>query len=448
MEKVFLIHGWSATETTTYQALHLQLARHGFDLRYIYLGRYVSLDNEVEVGDIAHAMDRALTEQLGKPPWLDRLHMITHSTGALVVKQWLMDYYSGPRAEKRPLKNIIFLAAPHFGSRLAHHGRAMVSQVLVTRGPSGKHILNALELGSAHSWTANSALLAPDGWLRKGIRPFCLAGDRVPRDVFKSKIFPAAFERGSDGVVRVPAANLNFRRYRLDAGTRRFRKRGEVTRVPFAALERYVHSGEEHGIMNSISTRADMRKPAYQNLKLILECLRVRNSADYTRMYERLSRITRTTRKKRRTFAQLDLWFRDETGAPVDDYVWELGVYVDGRERPSKTIAHTHKNEVDASHFTVFLDLGQFEPDSTYFMRIRTASGTPLYHYHPGEFTVQLSGRQLLDIISADQTTQIEVVFGRRAHSRLFRFHRGDDEDLHVRWNRDGEVTKKNIPPQ
>ncbi|MGB5337552.1 MAG: hypothetical protein WBO06_00500 [Gammaproteobacteria bacterium] len=448
MEKVFLIHGWSATETTTYQALHLQLAQHGFDLHHIYLGRYVSLDDAVEVSDIAHAMDQALLEQLGKPPWTGRLHMITHSTGALVVKQWLTDYYSGPRAEKRPLKNILFLAAPHFGSRLAHHGRAMVSRVLITRGPSGKRILNALELGSAHSWAANGTLLAADGWLGKGIRPFCLAGDRVPRDLFKSRIFPAAFETGSDGVVRVPAANLNFRRYRLDAGTRRFRKLGAVTGVPFAALERYVHSDVEHGIMNSITTQADVRKPAYQNLKLMLECLRVRNSADYTRLQGRLSRVTQTTRKKRRAFAQLDLWFHDETGAPIDDYVWELGVYVDGRERPSKTIAHTHKNTIDGSRFTVFLDLGHFEPDSAYFMRISTASGTPLYHYHPGEFTVQLSGRQLLDIISADQTTQVEVVFGRRAHSRLFRFHRGDDEDLHVSWDREGEITKSGIPPK
>ena len=69
MHKDFLIHGWSVTETTTYQALHLRLAEHGFDLKHIYLGRYVSLDNDVEIKDIAHAMHRALTDHLGKSAW-------------------------------------------------------------------------------------------------------------------------------------------------------------------------------------------------------------------------------------------------------------------------------------------------------------------------------------------------------------------------------------------
>ncbi len=46
-ERVFLIHGWSVQETTTYQALHKKLAENGFDLKEIYLGRYISLENEV-----------------------------------------------------------------------------------------------------------------------------------------------------------------------------------------------------------------------------------------------------------------------------------------------------------------------------------------------------------------------------------------------------------------
>ncbi len=66
-EKVFLIHGWSVTETTTYQALHLQLARHGFDLHEVFLGRYVSLDDEVEIQDIAEALRQELIRQFGQP---------------------------------------------------------------------------------------------------------------------------------------------------------------------------------------------------------------------------------------------------------------------------------------------------------------------------------------------------------------------------------------------
>ena len=48
-DKVLLVHGWSVTETMTYQAMHLKLKEHGYELNEIYLGRYASLDNEVEM---------------------------------------------------------------------------------------------------------------------------------------------------------------------------------------------------------------------------------------------------------------------------------------------------------------------------------------------------------------------------------------------------------------
>ena len=48
-ETVFLVHGWSVQETTTYQALHLQLANHGYPLQEIFLGRYVTLEGRGEI---------------------------------------------------------------------------------------------------------------------------------------------------------------------------------------------------------------------------------------------------------------------------------------------------------------------------------------------------------------------------------------------------------------
>ena len=126
-ERVFLIHGWSVSETTTYQALHKKLGENGFDLREIYLGRYVSLENEVEIRDIARALHHALQDQL-KKDWSTPFHIVTHSTGALIAKQWIVRHYTGNFASRKPLRNIVFLAGPHFGSRLAHHGRSMLAQ--------------------------------------------------------------------------------------------------------------------------------------------------------------------------------------------------------------------------------------------------------------------------------------------------------------------------------
>jgi triacylglycerol esterase/lipase EstA (alpha/beta hydrolase family) len=199
-EKVFLVHGWSVTETTTYQALHLKLRDEGFDLAEIYLGRYVTLDNEVEVQDIAKAMHKALVEHLGRPPWRTPFHVITHSTGALILKEWVVRRYTGSYAKHQALRNLVFLAGPHFGSRLAHHGRSMLARAAYW-GDTGKNVLIALELGSAFSWRSNGEWLDRGHWEAKGIRPYGLIGDMVERDFFKSKIFPAGYEEGSDMVV-------------------------------------------------------------------------------------------------------------------------------------------------------------------------------------------------------------------------------------------------------
>jgi hypothetical protein len=447
-EKVFLVHGWSVTDTTTYQALHLKLAEFGFDLHEILLGRYVSLDDHVEVKDISLAMHRALRPHLGPPPWSSgRFHIITHSTGALVVKDWLAKHYVGKYALKKPLKNLVFLAGPHFGSRLAHHGRTMLAHATYL-GPTGNKILTALELGSRFSWENNGLWLDAAHWRGKGIRPYCLIGDRVERDFFKRKIFPANYEEGSDMVVRVPAANLNFRRYELDGQTRKLRKVGEVSGIPFAAIANNVHSGEKRGIMGSITTRAQPDQAKYLNLKLILRCLRVDSQSEYESVRAEFSRVTKATRQHRKPFAQLDFRFRDDTGAPVDDYRFVLGAIVQKADKPSKTVAHVHKNKADGSHFTAFIDLKEFEPQLTYFMNLDSDSGTPLFKYERDPLKKEIPGQLLTDIISANQTTQIDVVLGRKPDDNLFVFHPGDDSDLHVKWNRQGEVTKRRISPK
>ncbi len=446
-EKVFLIHGWSVKETTTYQALHLQLAKHGYDLHEIFPGRYVSLDDEVEIGDISQAMHNELKRHLGKSQWNKPFHMITHSTGALVVKDWVVDHYQGKFIAGKPLKNIVFLAGPHFGSRLAHHGRSMLAHAKY-HGDTGNKILTSLELGSDFSWDSNKQWLDFSQWRGKGIKPFCLIGDRVERNFFASKIFPAGYEDGSDMVVRVPAANLNFRRFQLNGATGKIKKVGEISGVPFAAMADYVHSGDKHGIMNNITKNAAPNSTEYLNLKTILQCLRVKTSADYDLARRGLAAITRKTRSKRKPFAQLDFRFRDQTGAPIDDFKFILGVIDKGKEKPSKMVKHLHKNKIAGNHLTVFLDLQELKTQRKYFMDFNSDSGTELFSYKPDPYHVEVTGNRLSSLISADQTTQIDVILAREPHRNLFVFHHGDDPDLHVKWNRKGEITKKNIAPK
>ncbi len=446
-QKVFLVHGWSVQETTTYQALHLQLARHGYQLEEVSLGRYVSLEDRVGIGDIARAMHLALTEKL-EDDWSRPFHVITHSTGALVVRHWIAHHYTGSCASNRPLQNVVFLAGPHFGSRLAHHGRSMLAQARYL-GATGAQILNGLELGSAFSWQLATEWLDEGAWRGKGVRPFCLIGDRVQTALAEriaAAVFPAAFEPGSDMVVRCAAGNLNFARYELDVRDRSLRRVGGIDGVPFAALADYVHSGADRGIMNSIKRRSDPSR--HLPLRLILRCLGVTDAAGYAAVADELAAVTAATRDKRPGFAQLDFRFRDDTGAPIADYVFKLGLLdAQGREVPSKAVCHTHKNEETPSHFTAFIEMRRLETGAPLFIDFRSSSGSRLFSYQPDPVRVSAGGPRELPggLIRQDHTTQIDVTLSREPNRNLFVFHPGDDGDLHLRWNRDGEVVETGL---
>ncbi len=444
-EKVFLVHGWSVTETTTYQALHEQLARNGFDLKEVYLGRYVSLDDHVEVRDLARAMHLALRtpECLGRGQWKTPFHIITHSTGALVVRQWIVRHYKGKRCAAKPLKNVVFLAGPHFGSRLAHHGRSMLAHAAYW-GDTGNRVLEALELGSGFSWQTTEDWMNPAHWKQKGIRPYCLIGDKVKTSFFKRKIFPAGAEEGSDMVVRVPAGNANVRRYELNLVMGRERLVGQIGGIPFAALDEFTHSGPDYGIMNSI--KRDTRVSAHRGLKLILRCLGVGSAAGYVKVRKTFESVTRKTRKERQGFAQLDFRFRDQDGKPVDDYSFVMGAIVDGRKKLSKTIAHIHKNKVDPSHLTAFVNMKHFEKQYAYFFSLTADTDTDLVEYAAPRHDPEFSGKALTQAICADRTTQIDVILHRVTRPQLFVFHRGDDPALHVKWDRLGNVRKSALP--
>lgn len=446
-DRVFLVHGWSVTETTTYQALHLQLAAQGFHLDELYLGRYVSLEDRVDIADLALAMHNAL-EELLDGDWNTPFHIITHSTGALVVRSWVLQHYRGDYSLNFPLQNLIFLAGPHFGSRLAHHGRSMLAQVRFL-GETGERLLENLELGSEFSWGLADGWFDPRIWLDKEIKPYCLVGDRVSKSLgerMAAKVFPAAYEPGSDMVVRCAAANLNCTRYELDCVNSELKKTGEICGVPFAALGEYVHSGSDAGIMNSIKRRTRLDK--HPALQLILRSLRVRSDADYSKVDSLFRGVTLKTRGKKPGFAQLDFRFIDQQGDPVTDYVVRLGCLdKKGNPLPLPAVCHTHKNRRSPNHFTVFIDPARIDPEQTCFLEIDCHSGSKLFSYQPTPCRVDVAARSKLlsELICTDRTTQIDVRLERTPESSLFVFHPGNDPLLHLRWDRQGEITKTHL---
>jgi hypothetical protein len=450
-DKVFLVHGWSVDSTETYQALHVKLAEYGYELHDVNLARYVTLDDRVRIADLARGMDRAMVSVLGRPSWKgERFHIVTHSTGALVVRHWISDLYDGKRTEGRPLRNVVFLAGPHFGSRLAHHGRSMLAHVK-WGGATGRRILDGLELGSDYAWDLNGRWLDSSSWKGKGVRPYCLIGASSKASLLARTILPGTAEKGSDGVVRLPSGNLNFRRVEVDLVRKRARSVGSIEGVPFGAIDGFTHSGAS-GIMASITTAANRRN--HRPLDLLLRCLSVRSGAEYRALGEQLKRVTVKSRKTPGGFSQLDFHIRDVDGRGVEDFAILLGTVQESGIQPAPIVTHRHKNLVDRSRLTLFLDLSKLRTDRPLALKLTAETHTPLVEFGD-DWNPIYPPSKIETILTPDQTTQVEVILDRRPDADLFVFHPGDagvpdgqDRDgppLHVRWNRQGVVTKTGI---
>ncbi|MCB1188105.1 hypothetical protein KDL29_13145 [bacterium] len=447
---VFLVHGYSINRTGTYGQLHRQLERRGFAPREIQLGRYVSLDDDIELRDLARAMDRAVRAALGPLPSGTPFHMLTHSTGALVARHWLLEHYSQRRNPRSRLGNLVFLAGPHFGSRLAHHGRSVIARVW-RQGDVGQRVLSALELGSQYGWESSLRLAAePDFFGSRGIRPYCLSGDRTSRDLLRH--VGLLREKGSDEVVRLASANLNFRHYKLDMLRDECfdhtAPAAQLSGIPFAALRSYTHSGAGNSILQSISAveppnwsiKADSQDDRRLNLKLIVHLLASpTDNASYAANRELLASLTDSESQRLSDCAQLQLRFLDRDGRPVEDYFVEFGEARRMTERDryglefqrmeitqSKAITHIHCNSRNPHILTLFIDRSLLAREASYGMRV-FVEGQRLLHWEPqaseADSAVAIKGDHLLDhLLPRHSTTLVDVTLDRVPARALFQF--------------------------
>jgi len=176
----------------------------------IDLGRYVSLEDGVNVDDISRALDRALVEEF--PHLLENgFHAVVHSTGALVIRNWIRRFSAKPS----PLHRLVHLAGANFGSGWAHLGKGQLAKwarkVFQGGAERGVRILEALELGS--DWTLDLHLhfLRPGTGMAADYRvsEHVVVGSQADVEWYLLPIRYAK-EDGSDGVVRVSASSLNY----------------------------------------------------------------------------------------------------------------------------------------------------------------------------------------------------------------------------------------------
>jgi hypothetical protein len=210
-----IIHGYSDTDKGMRELqdiLAQDLQRPIADLNLV---DWMSMDDEGTYDDVVTAMDRAWrVKPLPREP--RTVDVVVHSTGGLVIRDWLTRNFP---PDASPIHHLLMLAPANFGSPLAHKGQSFIGRIVKGWNNKdkifqvGTHILQGLELASPYSWDlALRDCLGPAAYYAPG-RTLCTV---LIGNTGYTGIAAAANEKGSDGTVRVSAANLNCAALELD----------------------------------------------------------------------------------------------------------------------------------------------------------------------------------------------------------------------------------------
>jgi hypothetical protein len=446
---VVFVHGWSVTSTETYGGLPEALfrnasARLDIQTTHLYLAKYVSFADEVQVDDIARGMEHAINEEVvPKLKKGDRFACITHSTGGPVVRKWIDLYYRG-KLEKCPLGHLVMLAPANHGSALAQLGKGRIARMkfFIDGVEPGTGVLDWLELGSEQSWDLNREWLAYD-CVAGGLYPFVLTGQKIDRN-FYDNLNAYTGEVGSDGVVRVAAANMNYGLIRLvqQDGAFRLIKEDRSAKFAFGVLPGRAHSGKEIGILSSVQSDDDGSHPT---VRWVLRCLEVASATAYTRLVRELQNLTEETQQNEREekvkefflfertfvtnrYCMLVFKLLDDRGNNLVDYDvhFTAGPKYDANHLPPGFFVDRQRNLLNASKLTYYVDydvisdgLRKPEVAGKFGFKITARPAEGFAHYAVAEH--QSTFAALKRYFEPNQTLMIEVELQRHVVEGVFR---------------------------
>lgn len=333
VKPIVILHGWSDS-SASFERLARRLSRAtGRPIEQLWLGDYVSLDDEVRMADVVAGLERAWSA-LGLPRSANAVDAIVHSTGALVVREWMQQCYMA-LGERPPLQNLVMLAPANFGSPLAHKGRSIIGRVFKGSGDkplqTGIHLLRALEMASPFTWKlAERDRFASNAFSAGGVRATVLMGNKG-----YPGIRGLVNEDGSDGTVYLSTANLNCASIKVQVA----RDNGKMTAGPVALARGRVAfrllDGFDHGeITGDDSLPSRLLDP-------IVKALEVRQ-AGYAAWCDDCDKVTAEAMAKYERRSATDQHgfqntvFRviDDQGRDVPDYAVEFyGEFGDDKDR-------------------------------------------------------------------------------------------------------------------
>ncbi|GEK46394.1 esterase/lipase family protein [Bisbaumannia pacifica] len=462
---LILLHGWNDTgEAFERLAGHLRRHLDERGIRHIALGDYLSRHDALRFDDLQAALERAWTRHdLPRTP--ASVDAIVHSTGGLVIRDWLARHFA---PDAYPIKHLVMLAPANFGSPLAHRGRSLVGRAVngffhahpdQPRFEAGAELLRGLELASPYSW----ALALRD---RFADEPGPFAPGRTLCSVLVGNrgyggIRAVANEAGGDGTVRISTANLDCARGRIhfEEG----HHEGRPVTVPRLAgwqdssgrCAFRIVDGLDHTTIKLDTPESRLSAAQRRALGLILEALAVEDDgfAAHCDAWEAATlALTRVPGGRRGKPGYQNTLVRvvDQFGAPVPDYLIEFYDPRDDR-RDGGALARVMHEEIilkvhpyanDSSYRSFYIDTARLRHEvakagtalglsiTAAPMLGREAADPPVgFRTYADEDIddLRLDAAQLAAFFRPHRTLLVDIVLHRSQHERVVTLR--DDAD-------------------
>lgn len=408
-ESVVFLHGWQGDEAT-YGELPKILAKDGYNPKHVYLGKYITSWDDISLDDLAIACNDALLD--AKILERGAFHCITHSTGALVIRNWVNRYYRLPHRKRKelPLRHLIMAAPANNGSRLASWGKKLPFDW-------GNRILKSLEIASPISWALNRAWMAEGYHKLPNFFPSLLVGGNNDQDLpwyaeAADKLLdkfgldmPVFEEEGSDNTVRGCAANLNMSYHLFEPGATEPAFGHEMSGIPTWYFPKYSHAGKNQGILRSI------RSVEHPVAKTVLEILRV-DSKRHPAFAKQPAALPPEYQ-----YSMVNVRVVDQFFNPVPEaMIWP---YADPKD--AIRVCHTHDGG-DIVSFYVQRKLGMrlFGIVVEAPKRAGPLAGDLRWEYQKSE-TLSLYEADKRDLIPVGQTTFIEVILKKKLGDKVLK---------------------------
>ncbi len=433
--KVVFVHGWSVTNIETYGELPEVIQREAFpelnlQIENIYLGEYISFHDEVTLYDIARAFESARLDKLGN----ESFACITHSTGGPLIRLWIDLFYKN-KLEEIPLSHLVMLAPANHGSALAALGKKKVGRIKAWFHSiePGVGVLNWLQLGSKGQWDLNSSWF--DYSFENTFYPFVLSGEKIDNH-FYDFINSYLVEKGSDGVVRLSAANLNYKKLVLKQDcndeiingivdsttieTYPLKLDGEIqvsTPCAFEVIKSASHSGDKYGIMKSVKKNRVV-KPVVSS---ILESLSVTTFKEYQNLSNTMIEKTKEQQSKNNRYTMFVFNVQDNYGNEIYDYDMILlaGDNYEPSKLPKGFFLDRQMNR-QSGNLVYYLNYDKLKEikDGKLGIRIVARPNEGFAHYIPAEF--HSDGIDLESFLKPNETIMINIILERQISKNTF----------------------------